>query len=481
MMRMEQQNLQRQEQRQTLTHQQIMGLGLLQLNVQDLQQQLEEIVELNPFLELVPVEPPSAPAPAPASPTVASEDPDGEEYAERWAEEALWRHHEGRDFSVNRDLDQLWQYRIDNIRSEKSLYEHLIGQLRASVRGPVDEALGTFLIQQVDANGYFQGDVAEVAAELDIPAPDVERLLCLIKTFEPAGVGAQNLRECLLLQIEAEHAADAELRELVRDHFDLLKDRRVPAIARAMRITEAEVEEVMARLRKLEPRPGRAFASGAAQVVVPEVIIREVPEERQLRDGPRFEAVLADRLFQVRFDEEALTQYRETVRAKEGAAWVQERVREANDLLSNLTRREQTLLSVAQCIAETQEDFLLQGEEGLKPLRMADVAARVGIHESTVSRTVNGKYVQTPQGVLELKRFFSVGLATDDGEDLSARAVRAQIRALIEKEDKSAPLSDEALSEILQRDHGIRVARRTVAKYREGMGIPTKRERKRFS
>ncbi|HRZ83960.1 MAG TPA: hypothetical protein P5069_16055, partial [Candidatus Hydrogenedentes bacterium] len=149
MMRMEQQNLQRQEQRQTLTHQQIMGLGLLQLNVQDLQQQLEEIVELNPFLELVPVEPPSAPAPAPASPTVASEDPDGEEYAERWAEEALWRHHEGRDFSVNRDLDQLWQYRIDNIRSEKSLYEHLIGQLRASVRGPVDEALGTFLIQQV--------------------------------------------------------------------------------------------------------------------------------------------------------------------------------------------------------------------------------------------------------------------------------------------------------------------------------------------
>ncbi|HRZ81976.1 MAG TPA: RNA polymerase factor sigma-54, partial [Candidatus Hydrogenedentes bacterium] len=326
-----------------------------------------------------------------------------------------------------------------------------------------------------------QGDVAEVAAELDIPAPDVERLLCLIKTFEPAGVGAQNLRECLLLQIEAEHAADAELRELVRDHFDLLKDRRVPAIARAMRITEAEVEEVMARLRKLEPRPGRAFASGGAQVVVPEVIIREVPEERQLRDGPRFEAVLADRLFQVRFDEEALTQYRETVRAKEGAAWVQERVREANDLLSNLTRREQTLLSVAQCIAETQEEFLLRGEEGLKPLRMADVAARVGIHESTVSRTVNGKYVQTPQGVLELKRFFSVGLATDDGEDLSARAVRAQIRALIEKEDKSAPLSDEALSDILQRDHGIRVARRTVAKYREGMGIPTKRERKRFS
>ena len=181
------------------------------------------------------------------------------------------------------------------------------------------------------------------------------------------------------------------------------------------------------------------------------------------------------------FDEEALAQYRENVREKEGAAWVQERVRDANDLLSNLSRREQTLLSVAQCIAETQEDFLREGEGGLKPLRMADVAARVGIHESTVSRTVNGKYVQTPQGVLELKRFFSVGLATDDGEDLSARAVRAQIRALIEKEDKSAPLSDEALSEILQKEQGIRVARRTVAKYREGMGIPTKRERKRFS
>jgi len=248
-----------------------------------------------------------------------------------------------------------------------------------------------------------------------------------------------------------------------------------------MRITEAEGEEVMARLRTLEPRPGRVFASGGAQVVVPEVIIREVPEERLLRDGPRYEAVLADRLFQVRFDEEALAQYRENVREKEGAAWVQERVRDANDLLSNLSRREQTLLSVAQCIAETQEDFLREGEEGLKPLRMADVAARVGIHESTVSRTVNGKYVQTPQGVMELKRFFSVGLATDDGEDLSARAVRAQIRALIEKEDKSAPLSDEALSEILQKEQGIRVARRTVAKYREGMGIPTKRERKRFS
>lgn len=476
MLHLEQKSVQRLEQRQMLTQQQIQGLALLQLNALELEQHLSEVLEQNPFLEMVPVQ-------EAVSPPVSSlqDDTNSPEFADRWAEAVFRRHEEGSDLSFNPDRGEVWQYRIDSIQGEESLHSHLMRQLRAAVKTQIEESIGSFLIQQFDQNGFFTGSIGEMAGELGVPPDEVTRILELIKTFEPTGVGAANLQECLLLQIEAEHSNDNRLRTLVRDHFGLLMERRIPAIAKAMGITEVEVEAVMGRLRALEPRPGRAFSSGPSMYVVPEVIIQEVPEERRTPKSPRYEAVLADRMFRLRLDGQALADYRQTAMDGESRSWVRGKTQEAAAMLNNITRREQTLLAVAQCIADTQADFLEKGEACLRPLRMLDVANRIGAHESTVSRTVNGKYVQTPQGVLEMRKFFSVGLASEDGEDQSARAVQAHIRRLIESESKASPLSDEALSEMLNRSEGIKIARRTVAKYRELMGIPTKSQRRRFS
>lgn len=476
MLHLEQKNVQRLEQRQMLTQQQIQGLALLQLNALELEQHLSEVLEQNPFLELVPAQ-------ETVTPAVSSlpEDNNSPEFADRWSDAVFRRHEEGQNLSFNPDQGEYWQYRIDSIQGGESLHSHLMRQLRATVKTPLEESIGAFLIQQFDQNGFFSGSITEMAEELGVSPEEIDRVLCIIKTFEPTGVGAADLRECLLLQIDAEHPDDDQLRVLVRDHFGLLLDMKIPAIARAMKLTGAEVEAVMGRLRALEPRPGRAFFTGPSLCVVPEVIIREVPEERRTPESPRYEALLADRMFRLRLDEQALNNCSEKALDREGREWVRGKSQEAAAMLGNITRREQTLLSVAQCIAETQPDFLEKGEAYLRPLRMVDVANRIGAHESTVSRTVNGKYVQTPQGVLEMRRFFSVGLASEDGEDQSARAVQAHMRALIDEEDKTAPLSDEALTELLNTTKGIIIKRRTVAKYRELMGIPTKSRRRRFS
>ncbi len=503
MLRLEHQVVQRQEQRLILTQQQILGLNLLQMNNLELEEYLATEVEQNPLLELVP--------PDDGLPLVsakAEEDANDASFAETVEANILSRDgengdashiadldfrdgtmdvdpfgderfREGRDLSANPDLFGAWEYRMDSITGEESLQAHLLSQLRATVDDAEDLLAGEAVILALDDDGYFRGNIEALASEVNIAPERLQRILALVKTFDPSGVGAADLRECLLLQIDAEFPGDKNLRTLVSTHLEDLGNRRIPLIARAMRISEKQAEALAERVSMLEPRPGRRFSSGPSLAVTPEVIIQEVPEERRMEGVRRFEAVPAsDRQFHVRWNNEYV-HYMGKSADKEVRSFLEEKRRAAEALLKNLSRREQTLIKAAEVIAETQEEFLEKGEMYLKPLRLKDIAERVGAHESTMSRAVSGKFIQTPQGVIEMKRFFSTGLATADGEGQSARSVQAQIRQMIESEDKRRPLSDQTLADLLHKQ-GLEIARRTVAKYREEMDIPTSGRRRHF-
>ncbi len=501
MLRLEHQVVQRQEQRLILTQQQILGLNLLQMNNIELEEYLSAEVEQNPLLELVPPD-----DGMPLSVAKAEEDSNDASFAEAVEANILSRngeilsrssegdfgdqftdsygaaddrYREGRDLSVNPELFGAWEYRMDSVTGEESLQAHLLSQLRATTSDPEDLLAAETVILALDDDGYFRGDLLALASEVGFAPERLQRMLALVKTFEPSGVGAADLRECLLLQIDAEFPGDARLRTLVASHLEDLGNRKIPLIARALHITEKEAESLADRVSMLEPRPGRRFSTGPSMAVTPEVIIQEVPDERRAQGGPRFEVVPAsDRQFHVRLNNE-YAHYLDKSADKTVRSFLEDKRRAAEALLKNLTRREQTLVKAAEVIAETQEEFLEKGEMYLKPLRLKDIAERVGAHESTMSRAVSGKFIQTPQGVIEMKRFFSTGLATSGGEEQSSRAVQAQIRQMIEAEDTRKPLSDQAIADRL-RDNGLEIARRTVAKYREEMDIPTSGRRRHF-
>ncbi len=329
MLRLEHQVVQRQEQRLILTQQQILGLNLLQMNNLELEEYLAAEVEQNPLLELIPPDEGLPPVAA-----KAEEDGNDASFAEAVEANILSRgeensnlnlngefelrgedmesdsfgddhYREGRDLSVNPDLFGAWEYRMDSVTGEESLQAHLLSQLRAAVDDPEDLLAGEAVILALNDDGYFRDDLKELASEVKADPQRLQRMLALVKTFDPSGVGAADLRECLLLQIEAEFPGDNELRMLVSAHLEDLGNRRIPLIARALRISEKKAELLAERVSMLEPRPGRRFSTGPSLAVTPEVIIQEIPEERRVAGSPRFEVVPAsDRQFHVRWNNE---------------------------------------------------------------------------------------------------------------------------------------------------------------------------------
>jgi len=317
MLRLEHQVVQRQEQRLILTQQQILGLNLLQMNNLELEEYLASEVEQNPLLELVPPDEglPMVAAKAELDANDASfaeeveagilsrngendrlnHNSDSAFHAEDSGTEPFGddRYREGRDLSVNPDLFGAWEYRMDSVTGEESLQAHLLTQLRATVEDPEDLLAGETIILALDDDGYFRGSVQALASEVNASSERLQRMLALVKTFDPGGVGAADLRECLLLQIDAEFPGESELRLLVASHLEDLGNRRIPLIARALRISEKKAELLAERVAMLEPRPGRRFSTGPSLAVTPEVIIQEVPDERRVEGGSRFEVVPA--------------------------------------------------------------------------------------------------------------------------------------------------------------------------------------------
>lgn len=353
-----------------------------------------------------------------------------------------------------------------------SLAEHLVWQLRLSGMTPVEESIVAHLIGNLDKDGYLHVDIEEVAFRCGVEFDLVEVALRRLQSLEPPGVGARDLKECLLLQIDADDNRDELAAPIVRDHIELLEARRFDKIARELDVPVPEVVAAAAYIASLEPKPGRDFDAGEVRYIVPDVYVHKFGDELQI-------TLNDDGLPRLRVS----NYYRQVLGGEGGGSgdakrYIQEKMRSAAWLIKSIHQRQRTLTLVAQSIVRFQREFFDHGVTHLKPLVLKDVANDIGMHESTVSRATSNKYVHTPQGTFELKYFFTSSLQGADGEDVSAESVKERIRAIIEAEDPKRPLSDQEIAKMLAGE-SVGIARRTVAKYRELMGLLPSSKRRR--
>ncbi|MFZ5815618.1 MAG: RNA polymerase factor sigma-54 [Bacillota bacterium] len=354
-----------------------------------------------------------------------------------------------------------------------TLHEHLIAQLYLSGLPASDRRTAEFLIGSLDDHGYLTITLEEVAERLAVPVDRVEAVLRVVQSFDPAGVGARSLRECLLLQWATLDDGNPLVPQLIEHYLDDLAGGRIPRIAEALGVTCGEVQAAADLIRTLDPKPGRRFGrADETRYVIPDVIVERVGREYVVivNDAPIPKLLVNN-------------QYRRMLSGQvesEARKFVEEKIQSALWLIKAIEQRRLTLYRVTEAIVQFQRDFFDRGLRHLRPLTLREVAEVVGVHESTVSRATSGKYVQTPQGTFELKFFFSSGVDGARGEGVAAESVKKFIADLIAKEDPNEPLSDQALTDALSR-MGLSISRRTVAKYREEMGVPNSGKRKRYA
>ncbi|KXG76655.1 RNA polymerase sigma-54 factor [Fervidicola ferrireducens] len=359
------------------------------------------------------------------------------------------------------------------VSATQTLQEHLLMQLRLVAADKKIFKIGEFLIGNLDKNGYLTVSVQEAARILKVPAEEVEKALKVVQTLDPPGVGARNLQECLLIQVEQKGIKDPKLKELIEHHLKDLAEARYTRIAEKLNVPLSKVQELKDIVLSLDPKPGRNFSSvNETHYVVPDAVIEKVGDEYvvimndsvtpRLSINPYYRSLLLSE------DKESVTS-KFLTRKLEAALW----------LIKSLEQRRMTLYKVIKAIVEVQREFLDKGISGLKPLTLKQIADVVGVHESTVSRAISGKYVQTPRGVFELKFFFQNGLENENGSSTCAETIKKMLKEMISNEDPYNPLSDQMIADDLKKK-GIRISRRTVAKYREQLGIPSSAKRKRY-
>jgi RNA polymerase sigma-54 factor len=380
----------------------------------------------------------------------------------------------GQGSDDNADFDPLTQQ-----SRPLTLHDHLLWQLNLSHLSERDFMIAQAIIDAIDADGYLRCDVAELVATIDDPciaADDVQTLVYRVQALDPPGVGAHNLQDCLLIQLR-QLPEETPLRQLALHicdkGFDALPRKDIPALLKLCpTATEAEINAVLALIRTLQPRPGALIASPAPEYIMPDVFVRKIEGRWQVE-------LNGDTTPKLRVNAEYLNLIRRSDQSPSGAL-LKNHLQEARWLIKSLASRNETVLRVGAKIVEMQQDFFERGDEGMRPLILRDIAEELDLHESTVSRVTTQKYMNTPRGTFEFKYFFSSHVTTASGGECSSTAIRALIRKLIAAESPKKPLSDDRIAKDLA-DQGIQVARRTVAKYREAMGIPPSNERKRLN
>jgi len=470
----------KQTQRLIMTPRMQQSIHLLQLSTLELQNLLQKELVENPLLEEQSTIEPSTVATSddgksdaaqPVLERMQEEEPSGPiRFDDNWEE----YFHDSSDvgYVPPRNTEDGEVYEAPVVQ-QTTLEEHLTWQLNAStlIETDSDRQIGEEIIHNLDADGYLTATVAELTERTGAASEHVERVLSVVHGFTPVGVAARSLSECLEIQYHYYEKDSPLALEIIRHHLGDLEHRRLPKIAKALGITEREVQELADIIGTLEPKPGRAYQPYEAEYVTPDVFVEKVGEEWQVRvnDEGTPPLRISKRYRQMLLDP--------NLRAEE-RSFILDKFKSAVWLIRNIEQRKRTLYKVTRCIVDLQKDFLESGISALRPMRLRDVADIVGVHEATVCRVVNNKYVQTPQGLFELKFFFSTGLETDNGPDASVKAVMDRIQQLIDEEDPRRPLSDQKITEMLNSE-GINIARRTVAKYRERMGILPTTTRKR--
>lgn len=476
----------RQSNQLVMTQQLQQSIKLLQLNSLELNAYIELECEKNPFL--LSDEPEGD---APANTEDAPETPDAPEDAEPEApapDEPAAPEFDGDSFDTSGAYDYTPNERITIVARNKdgdvfededaqekdiTLHEHLMEQLTMAVHDPIYRAVGERLIDAVDEAGYIKEDMGELAEQLGTSAKMVEEVLAILQGFDPVGVCARNLQECLSLQLAEKDRLDPAMQTFI-DHLELLGKGQMAQLQRKCGVDEDDFKQMLAEIRALNPKPGQAFGQAPVQTVEPDIIVRRDHAgawrvELAQSAMPR---VLVNRQYIAEIAPKA---------QGEDKKFITENIGNANWLVKALDQRANTILRVATELVAEQEGFFRLGIHYLKPLTLKDIAATTGFHESTVSRVTTNKYMMTPRGLFELKYFFTSSVShARGGDDVSSQTVKHMIRELIEAEAVAKPLSDDDIAEKLG-TKGVTVARRTVAKYREALHIPSSTHRKRLN
>ena len=445
----------------TMTPQLQQAIRLLQLPILDLNAEIQEALEENIMLEMEDL---------PDVPRTTSESTAEVETIkadEQWEARAVER---SQDSGWNGEGRPAGEFADE---SGESLHEHLYWQLEIENFTVREALIGEALVDSINDDGYLIGHIDDITAGLDenppITTEEVESALLKVQRLDPVGVGARNLSECIMRQIEQLDPKTPGYQlalDIAKDHLDLVASRDYGELRRGLRISEDNLHEALALVRACNPKPGLSVSPAAAQYVIPDVFVRKVDNRWQVEISPTGVPRLS-----------VNQQYAKLLRGSGEHAVLKTQLQEARWLIRSLEIRNETLLKVATSIVSRQQSFLDHGEESMKPMVLRDVAEEIGMHESTISRVTTNKYMHTPRGVFEFKYFFSSHLASDDGEGQSSTSVRAKIKKLIGAENPAKPLSDSKITNLLK-DDGITVARRTVAKYREAMNIPSSSDRR---
>ena len=486
----------RQRQQLVMTPKLQQALKLLQMPAIELQQMLKQEIMENPLLEEIdefdeqaeeneePAEVPTdGDTAAEANPTevvaepVAEEDqakPDGGEAGEETVD---WDEYfnDGFDLGNSNQEEEHKEEFFEKVPvAKQSFTDTLMGQLRIITDDPAMLVIGDYLIGSLDESGYLTCDLQEVAGTFGVPIDDVDRVLELIQSFDPPGVGARNLQECLLLQLQFRGLGDSPSAIIIRDHFDEFKQKKYVEIARKLRVSVQDVQEQCKLISTLDPKPGLEVVAEDPKYVIPDLVVETV-------DG-KYVVYLNDRnIPRLRVSQHYHDELMREVRDGDNEAkdFINARLKSAKWLIQTIEQRRRTMVKVMECIVRKQHDFFDKGTAFLRPLTLQQVASEINMHESTVSRVTTNKYVQTPRGVFELKFFFSSSLGTQDGGEVSAKSAKDKIRRIIEAESDKIPLSDQKIADMLRKD-GLNIARRTVAKYREQLNILPARMRKQY-
>src|SRR5438270_2524893 len=448
------------------------SLLILQAPLLELRNLVQQEMETNPVLEELPGE--LTPEERNGAESSAA-DNFKEEFEKLATLDEEWRDYMAQSASYtgrSQEAKDKRQFFFDSIATQETLQQHLMGQLNQTSLNADDRKAAELIIGNIDDNGFFQSTPEEMALNSGIPKEDFERMLALIQSFYPPGVGARDLRECLLIQLEREGKQNSLEYKVISEQMEDLGKRRFPEIARRVGVGVEKVQQCANNIARLNPRPGQVFAAAPQNYVLPDVTVEKMNGDYQvLLNGEQIPHLRISNTYK-------------DIMAQDGNGseikdYIRDKIRSGKFLIRSIHQRQQTISNIAQQIVSRQRDFLEHGSSQLKPMTMKEIADAVGVHETTVSRAVSGKYMATPQGIFEMKYFFTPGYQTATGESMSNTSVKEAILDLVKREDGNEPLSDNEIVEILS-ERGIPIARRTVAKYRTELNILPSHMRRKY-
>lgn len=457
-----------QQQKLIMTPELRLALKILQLPTVELEELIKQELENNPVLDVID-----------NNQEEKVEIPEAEKEEEKsQIEEIDWKEYlqyQGKSYYLeNNSSDDSSEVSYENfITYGDTLKDHLFFQLNTLRIGKKERKIGEYLIESLDDNGYLSISISEIADMLEISQEDVVKVLKIIQSFEPAGVGAENLAECLLIQIRTKGIRDEKLETIIKEHLDDIAGNRILNIAKKLSISIVEAQQYSDIIKSLEPKPGRSFFCGSeCRYVVPDVFIEKIEGEYVIIINDNYGSRLM------------INQYYKNIinsedKSSDAMKFINEKLSSAVWFIKSLEQRKNTLYKVVKSILDYQIDFFEKGDGYLRPMTLKNIADAIQVHESTVSRAISGKYAQTPKGIFDIKYFFKSGIETCRGEDISSESIKKMIKCIIDEEDSAKPISDQSIADLLEKK-GFKISRRTVAKYRDEIGIPASSRRRRY-